>query len=283
MGKVILCVGKRSEKPYVIPAVGIYAYTIEELCYCLRQNLDLVDSSAVDRNLAAFIRDDLGLAERGKLLESLIYSRASLKDKLRVVFESCNYYDDDELEQIYTEIDELSRMSSLERRKKRADRLMKQGKMNEAASEYRSIMESPTLNELSDGVKGGMLHNLAILEIRRGDTEEASRTFLEAYELNGDRNTLKAYLYALKLTKNSTRYADEVRRLEIDNRLYNEIESGIRSVEEDFEQSSGFNEINRMRVLWQQGRYSEEKRLSGEIIDRLKLVYRKENDEGLYD
>ena len=57
----------------------------------------------------------------------------------------------------------------------------------------------------------------------------------------------------------------------------------MHSVAEDFEQSTNYNEINRMRVLWQQGRYSEEKRLSGEIIDRLKLVYRKENEEGLYD
>ena len=63
----------------------------------------------------------------------------------------------------------------------------------------------------------------------------------------------------------------------MDIKIYNEIENKMHSVGEDFEQSNNYNEINRMRVLWQQGRYSEEKRLSGEIIDRLKLVYRKEN------
>ena len=93
MGKVILCLGKKAEKPYVVPSVGINAQTIEELCYCIRQNLDLIDSGAIDRNLAGFIRDDLGLSERGKLLESLIFSRASLKDKIMAVFESCDFYD----------------------------------------------------------------------------------------------------------------------------------------------------------------------------------------------
>ena len=85
----------------------------------------------------------------------------------------------------------------------------------------------------------------------------------------------------MKLTKNTSRYADEVKRLEVDPKLYNEIESGMRSVEEDFEQSNNYSEINRMKVLWQQGRFSEEKRLSGEIIDRMKHVYRKENEEDI--
>ena len=279
MGKVILCAGKRAEKPYVLSSLGVNAATIEELCFNLRQNLDIIDSGVIDRNLATFIKDELELPDRGRRLEGLITSRASLKEKLMTVFESCDYYDDTELKKISSEIDELAKMSGIERRKKRADRQMKQGHLNEAAAEYRSILAHTGANELSDGGMGEILHNLGIFEIRRGDTEEAIRLFLDAYEHNGNRETLKAYLFALKLTKNNSRYGDEVKRLEVDPRLYNEIESGMHSVEEDFEQSSNYSEINRMKVLWQQGRFSEEKRLSGDIIDRMKHVYRKENEE----
>ena len=281
MGKVILCAGKRAEKPYTLSSIGATAESMEELCFNLRQNLDIVDSGAIDRNLASFIKDDLGLPERGKKLESLISSRASLKEKLLAVFESCDYYDDVELNRITAEIDELSKMSGIERKKKHADRQMHQGHLIEAAHEYRSILSGSGVNELSEGGLAEILHNLGIFEIHRGDTEEALRLFLEAYEHNGNRATLKAYLFALKLTKNNSRYADEVKRLEVDPKLYNEIESGMHSVEEDFEQSNNYSEINRMKVLWQQGRFSEEKRLSGEIIDRMKHVYRKENEEDL--
>ena len=281
MGKVILCAGRHAEKPYTLNSIGVTAESIEELCYVLRQNLDVVDSGAIDRNLAAFIKDDLGLPDRGKKLEGLISSRASLKEKLMSIFESCDYYDDTELGKITSEIDELAKMSGIERRKKRADRQMRQGHLNEAAAEYRSILNGSGINELSVGGLAEILHNLGIFEIHRGDTEEALRLFLEAYEQNGNRATLKAYLFALKLTKNTSRYADEVKRLEVDPKLYNEIESGMRSVEEDFEQSNNYSEINRMKVLWQQGRFSEEKRLSGEIIDRMKHVYRTENEEDI--
>ena len=283
MGKVILCAGKRSVNPYMISAVGMNVSTIEELSYCIRQNLDLMDSGTIDRSLAAFIRDDLGLTERGRYLESLIASRASLKDKLLTIFESCDYFDAQELKRISSEIDELSKMSNLERRKKRADRMMRQGKLSEAATEYRSILDNPALNELTDVCRAGILHNLAIFEIRRGDMDEAARFFLDAYEHNGNIESLKSYLYTLKLSKNNARYSDEVKRLEVDVRVYNEVENRMHLIEDNFEQSSNYNEINRMKVLWQQGRYSEEKRLSGEIIDRLKLVYRRENEEGLFD
>jgi len=278
MGKVILCAGKRAEKPYPLSAVGINVSTIEELCYCIRQNLDLIDSGTVDRNLADFIKNDIGLPERGRLLESLISSRASLRDKVMTVLESSDLYDKSELGKISAELEELSRMSGLERRKKRADRMMHQCKFNEAAAEYRSILDNPSLNELNDSCKGGILHNLAVFEIRRGDMEEAARCFLEAYEYSNSRDSLKSYLLTLKLAKNNNRYADEVKRLEVDIKVYNEVENEMRTTEEDFEQSTNYNEINRMRVLWQQGRQNEEKRLSGEIIDRLKHVYRKENE-----
>ena len=277
MGKVILCAGKKADTPFVVNEAGINADTIEELCYCLRQNLDLVDSSAVDRNMAAYISKDLGLPDRGGMLERLINSRASLKEKLMTVFESCSYYDADELMTIRDEIEELSKMSSLERRKRRADRQMRQGKYNEAAEEYRNILANPVQDGISESCRGDIMHNLGIFEIRRGDFDEAARLFLDAYESNSNVESLKSYLYVLKLAKNNAGYADEVKRLEVDVKIYNEIENTMHSVGEDFEQSNNYNEINRMRVLWQQGRYSEEKRLSGEIIDRLKLVYRKEN------
>ncbi|MBR4541312.1 MAG: hypothetical protein IKO54_04040 [Lachnospiraceae bacterium] len=283
MGKVILCAGKKAESPLIVSTAGIYADTIEELCYCLRQNLDLVDSGAVDRNMAAYIGKDLGLPERGELLERLINSRASLKEKLMAVFNSCSFYDENELSKIEAEIEELSKMSGLERRKKRADRQMEQGKLGEAASEYRNILASPAQDEISEKCRGDIMHNLAIFELRRGDFDEAARLFLDAYESNSNTESLKSYLYVLKLAKNNSGFADEVKRLEVDVRTYTEIENTMHSVGEDFEQSTNYNEINRMKVLWQQGRYSEEKRLSGEIIDRLKLVYRKENEEGLYD
>lgn len=276
MGKVILCSGKKADEPYMIHELGVEVETIEELCYCLRQNLDMLEVSAVDRDMAVFIRDSLGLVERGKILEQLILRRSSLKDRLVAIFCSCDFYDEQEIREICLEIDEIGRMSNSERRKRRADRYMLDEKYSEAAAEYRAIISGSAMNELSEYEYGNILHNLGVFEIRRGEMEEAIHLFIDAYERNGNDESLKAYLSALKLTKNSGRYRSEVQRLVNNVSLFNEIENEVNLAEEDFEQSNESGEITRLKVLWQQGRFSEAKRLSGEIITRLKHMYRNE-------
>ncbi len=276
MGKVILCNGKKADEPYVIHSIGASVYTIEELCFCLRQNLDMLDVNSIDRDLAVFIRDGLGLADRGKLLEQLILQRASIKDRLVAIFCSCDFYDEQEIRIACREMDEIAKMSTAERRKRRADKFMKNDNYSEAAAEYRSILSSISSNELSESDYGDILHNLGVFEIRRGEMEEAVRLFLDAYERNNREVSLKAYLSALKLTKNAGRYRSEVQRLVNNVALFNEVENDVNLAEEDFEQSTESAEITRLKVLWQQGRFSEAKRLSSDIIVRLKAIYRDE-------
>lgn len=276
MGKVILCTGKKATEPFLIHSIGASVETIEELCYCLRQNLDMLDVNAIDRDMAVFIRDSLNLPERGKLLEQLILQRASMKDRLVAIFCSCDFYDEQEIRVACLEMDEIARMSSAERRKRRADKYMQNECFSEAAAEYRSILSSVTSNELSESAYGDILHNLGVFEIRQGEMEEAIRLFLDAYERNNREASLKAYLSALKLTKNAGRYRSEVQRLVNNVALFNEIENDVNLAEEDFEQSTESGEITRLKVLWQQGRFSEAKRLSSDIIVRLKHMYRDE-------
>ncbi|MCQ2495441.1 MAG: hypothetical protein MJ131_02490 [Lachnospiraceae bacterium] len=276
MGKVILCSGKKAEEPFIIHDIAAKAETIEELCYCLRQNLDMLDIGSIDRDMAVFIRESLGLPDRGKLLEQLILQRASIKDRVVAVFCSCDFYDEQEIREACLEMDEIAKMSNAERRKRRADRYMQNENYYEAAAEYRSILASVASNELSEEAYGDILHNLGVFEIRRGEVEEAIRLFLDAYERNSREISLRSYLYALKLTKNVSRYRSEVQRLVNNVALFNEIEHDVSLAEEDFEQSSESAEIIRLKVLWQQGRFSEAKRLSSEIIARLKHIYRDE-------
>ena len=96
MSRVILCTGKTARKPYVLKSSGVRVYTIEELCYCLRDQLDMLDEGVIDREMALFIRDELGFAERGDLLEQLILTKSDLKSRLVVIFCTGDYYDEND-------------------------------------------------------------------------------------------------------------------------------------------------------------------------------------------
>ena len=277
MSRVILCAGKKAQKPYTVKASGVRVYTIEELCYCLKKDLDLLDESMIDRELALFIRDELGFEERGKLLEEMVLTRADLKSRLVVIFCTGDYFDRDEITAICSELDELSGLSKAALKKRRADRYMEAGNINEAVAEYRGILSDPDSSAFSQVEYGNILHNIGIGDIRKRDFARAAEDFREAYERNENTESLKCYLYALKLGHNDEMYVSEAMRLLDSSELLRTIEEELENAGEKAACSSEYEYIDRLRVLYNQGRTNEFERLADDIISTMKARYRSDH------
>ena len=198
-----------------------------------------------------------------------------MKDRLVAIMCSCDLYSEEEIREICREAEVISNMSIGERRKRRADRYMKEGNTGDAAEVYRSILSSNEVNELTNEERGDLEHNLGVIEINHGNVEDAITLFRDAYNDNQSEQSLKAYLLALKISK-PARYRSEVQRLVNNVELFNEIENEVNRAGEEFEQSTDFTEISRLKVLWQQGQHAEAKRLSAEMISDMKRAYRQE-------
>ena len=278
MGRVILCASKHAQKPYVMKTSGVRVYTIEELCYCLKEDLDLIDDNTIDREMALFIRDELGLTERGSLLEELVLSKADIKSRLVVIFCSADYFDKDEITAICEELDELTHMIPVRRKKRRADSLMVQGRISEAAAIYRTIAKDSGVQELSQAEYGNVLHNIAVHDIRSRMYDKASRLFREAYERNDNQYSLKCYLYSLKLGHNEGLYINEAMRLLDNSEMVKEVESQIAMAGEKAGDSAEMEEFKRLETLYRQGLTNEFDRLSNEMISSLKARYRANKD-----
>lgn len=278
MSKVILCAGRKAETPYLFRPSGVKLYTIEELCYSLFNALDLLDDSVIDHEMAAFISKELGMPERGELLDKLIANKADMKAKLVVIFCSCDYFDKNEIELICGEVDKLDKMPAIGRQKRRADRYLKQGDAAGAQREYQAIVSSSNVGLLSPQEYGGVLHNLGVLEARNGFFETAAEYFREAYERNEEEESLKAYLFALKLEKKESKYLEEAVRLSQSQEFLGRLEQELEHLDENLMQSGQMDEVNRLKLLAQQGRTSEYDRLSAELIGGLKRSYRASGD-----
>lgn len=274
MSRVILCGGKKAAKPYFFKLSGVYVYTIEELCYCLRKSLDMLDESVIDRDMALFMAKELGLKERGELLEQLVLTKADLKSRLVVVLCSSDLFDEGEIKAICDELAELNAMPMVGRRKRRADRFMAEGNLSGAYSEYRNIMADPDVRQLDDKEYGDILHNMAVGELKDNDPERVSTMFREAYDHNHDPESLRCYLLTLKLAHREDEYIAEARRYGDSGRLVDHLEQELSMLEDNMEQSGELENVNRMRVLMQQGRYSEADRLAAETIASFKRSYR---------
>lgn len=278
MGKVILCTGKTAQNPYNFLSTGTRIYTIEELCYYIYHNIETVSEELVSPALVDFLRDELGLEERANQLEKLYATHAGIKDIIVLLLCSADYYEEEEIRILLSELDNLNEMTPLQRKKRNADHYLESGQFREAMKAYRNILYSREPVEMNAEEYGSILHNLAILYVKTGAFMTAADQFLAAYERNGNKESLKQYLYALKFAKQDELFEKELERVTQENRaLFEEIEKELYHVADNEDNTYDYHELMRIRTLKETGRVADYYKAVDELIGRLKNKYRAEN------
>ena len=61
MGKLILCSSVIAKNPYCFPMTKTKVYSIEEVCYYIRNNIYMMQEEVFDRGFADWIRGELGM------------------------------------------------------------------------------------------------------------------------------------------------------------------------------------------------------------------------------
>ena len=277
MGKVILCTGKTARNPYYFLSTGTRVYTIEELCYYIYHNIETVSEELVCPELVAFLRNELGLEERANQLEKLYATHAGIKDIIVLILCSADYYEEEEIRALLSELDTLNEMTPLQRKKRAANQYLENGQYREAMKAYRNILYSREPVEMNSIEYGDILHNLAVLYAKTGAFLTAAEEFRAAYERNGNKESLKQYLYALKLAKQEDQFEKELSRLADNRPLLDEIENELFHVADYEDNTYDYHELMRIRNLKESGRVSEYYKAVEEFIGRLKNKYRAEN------
>ena len=121
--RISLSIGIYSQIPYVMPAIEIPVYCIEELCVAFKENAVLIDEQIMNKPLLEWIYRDLGLRELADALAGIIASKGSLGDFCRYILEYTGLFDRATVFEICKTLTMGVGMSTLERQKKQADNL----------------------------------------------------------------------------------------------------------------------------------------------------------------
>ncbi len=276
MARVIECIGNRASRPYSLTGTNKRLYTIEELCYYVGRNVDLIEVSFFSESLISFIENELGLTELAVTLSRLSYEGASAKELIKALLGGCNLYSEAQVRVVLAEIDEIAELGRMGRLKRRADKALDKGELNKAFTLYRSIMYSKDSMDLSDADYGNMLHNMSVISMRFGMYDAAAEGFKEAYERNGNIESLKEYILALKIGGREDDYNKELTIHAGERLFFDDIVTTVFDVENEPEKIPGFREIERLKQLYSQERMTEFETLFGGVIDELKKNYRRE-------
>ncbi len=274
MGKVILCTGRRTARPYFFRSIGQSAASMEELCHILYHNAFVMQDELFDPELIRFISEELGLSDRAGCLRQLCESRAGAKDILVAIFCSTDYFDEGEIKEFLRRYDDFCGMSPVKRRKWNADRLLSEGREAEACRIYRQILGEEELAVFTEREHGNMLHNLAVSEMREGAFRQAQGHFREAYRLNRSDESLKQYLMSLKLAGQEQVLAEELKTLLPRREVIEQTTQALYLARTAAETTPAWQELERLKALHEQGKIAEYYQCADKLLEKLKNEYR---------
>lgn len=276
MGKLIVATGNYAKKSYLLKNTKQNIYSVEELCYCIMRNPELCEDFLYDDGLARYMREVLGLKERGALLANLIERNAPLKDLLIVIFCSCDYFTREEIEEFIKEQSKVERSEEWVRTKSKADSYLAHGNFRDAIMNYRLLIKEKEGYGITSETLGDIYHNLAIALLHTDGFTEASDYFREAYERNNREESLKQYLLALRFAGDKVMYESALDIYEVTESMEKWLDVAFFQTELETQEISDFDELNSIRQLLANGKINDFYAAVRRMTEQMKEQYRKD-------
>lgn len=278
MGKLIVTTGNYARTGYLLKNSKQNIYSMEELCYLIIRNPELCEDYLYDEGLARYIRETLGLKERGVLLADLIKRDAPLKDLITVVFCSCDYFTKEEIEEFLQEQSKVERSEEWVRTKSKADSYLLQENYRDAVMNYRLLLKEKEAYGITSETLGDIYHNLAIALLHTDGFGEAADYFREAYERNNREESLKQYLLALRFAGDKVMYESALDIYQVSEEVSRWLDAAYFQTELETQEISDFDDLNRIRQLLSNGKINEFYSCVKRMTEQMKEQYRKYNE-----
>lgn len=237
-----ICVGNYAKTPYVIDELGIAVYSIEELCYCLRENAFLLDISLMKDALVNWIGRECGLTELAHALHPMIHRQGSLSAFVLTILQYTGLYDGALLDNVEQVLKKGSGLSSIERRKSQVDFLIERGKYLSAIRGYDHLLSRWQEDERcgkkvpGTGIYAAILHNKGVALCGLMRYEKAAECFQGAYEAEPVAEHLEALMATSRLYLEDAEYVSFIQQYPEGYEISLELEK----------------KLDQCKVLWQQ-------------------------------
>ena len=282
--QVRVCVGAYAEKPYNVPGLEMSVYSMEELCYCFRENAFLLDGSLCDERLADWVEKECGLPQVAEEIRNLIRSHAALTDFVTFLMDFVQLYDKDVAKEIADAVKKGAGLSDIEKRKKQIDNLLKKKKYPEAIRKYDELLahmdDAKGDEETPVGsVHAAILNNKGVALTGMMEYAEAAGCFLAAYEQFGDRTYFDQYLAAKRLELKEEDYIIFVSELQGGMDASLKLEKTYDSLKKSYEETDRYKRLRAhidMRRSGNRQLYYDE---CDRITKQLRTEYRSQSAE----
>lgn len=210
MGSIILGTGNYAETPYFFEKTYVNLYSLEELCYCMVENAELLDQEIVSEKLAAWIDEQCGLPKLAHALYALVNQKGSPNAYVGTILEYAGLYPPEVISRTETIIKNNAGLNPYEKLKAKADYMLQNKRYAIALERYEELLAK--LPEEERELRGRVLHNMGVINAKLFLFERAQEYFDKAYVISGNNDSLKQFLIARRMLNKDNEYVDYIAR-----------------------------------------------------------------------
>lgn len=272
MGRAIMLCGNDAKTPYRFINPDVLVYTIEELCFILRENAFLLDVDVMDKRLVSWIDTECGLRALAASLYSLIHQKGTVSSFVMTILEFTGNYSEEELQETERLLKQGASLSTYEKYKKRIDYMVGNGKLVQAMSEYDDLLA--VLPQVENELSAKVLHNKAVAMTGLFLFEQAADCFLSSYEMYPLRETYIEYLAAKRLALGEEDYIAFVATIPEAYEDSLELEKRVEEITESWQGYLNKRRLDQLKEWKENGNFTRYYEEVEKLIQGLKHSYR---------
>lgn len=269
---MLLCTGVRAETPYYIPSLGIRVWSVEELCYCLRENAYVLDEEIVSKDMVTWLEEDCDLPDLANMLRPYLRQPGSMAAFVTGILDYVGYYPKEEVQAMAGSFSAAGSASDFEKKKKRADMLVESEKYTKAYVEYSRLLRELPENEI--GLRADVLHNIGVALTGLFMYNDAAYYFNEAYNYTNSEADFRDYLAAKRMSMSDSEYVKFVADMPDYYMASINLEADVDEILNNWERSREESELEEMLNLKQLGDSTGYYQEINRLVEGLKEEYR---------
>lgn len=277
--RVSVCVGNYAKEPYRIPGLELNVFSMEELCYCIKENAFLLDLSLLDDGLLDWIERECGLGELADRLHPLVHRRGQLSEFAAAILRYVGFYGEETIQETEQALKKGAGLSGIEKRKNQVDYLVRKKKYRSALRGYDELLqnwqeeEAGSMTKPAPDFQAEIWHNKGVAYAGLMLYESAAECFRQAYGLSGDEAYCVDYLAAKRMQLSEKAYVDFAAGCTEWYPQTLELEKKYREAAEEWEKHPDYLQLYNRRELKSRDRqkYNEE---NERLVQALKDSYR---------
>lgn len=258
-GRLILTDGGRNTVPYYFSLSGIRVYSLEQLCYYIYHHVYTISEETFDDDLFYWIEKNLGEKALVKRLREAKKNQRTLKEMVRLILMSVDYYSKEEISQLQKIIEEIEMQNPVETRKVEADNYLRYGRPLEALAVYKKVdlMMDDSEEIVTKEFRGNVYHNMGIAFARLANGEAALACFKKAYELNASDVSRDAWLKMLKILDRDEEMLQETNRMILPPETVGRIEQEISEARTEFEKQPVYEMLEKIKDIHNESQWDD--------------------------